>query len=230
MKLGRAEVQSWLDEAAPGTGSVRLAQQSNLPRLRITQQVNRGSVSPATIVAIARALGLDPLGELVRFPAFSGISPGTPSAKEMVAFIPTAALLHATANRLNDVLTDESELGNEFYDHLPLNWFDRASDGNLRNYLQQELGVTQPTLWKMLRTRLREDVVLAVARYADFTPVSALVVSGLLNSTEAGSEPGCRAHWANTVSLGQLLEEAEKRLHEVGKYERNRETFEEHLG
>lgn len=230
MKLGRAEVQSWLDEVAPGTGLVRLAQRANLPRLRVTQQVSRGSVSPATIAAIAKALDLDPLSELIRFPEFSGISPGTPSAKEMVAFIPTAALLQATANRLNDVLTDESELGNEFYNRLPLNWFERADDGNLRSYLQQELGVTQPTLWKMLRTRLREDVALAVARYAYFTPVSALVVSGLLSGVEAGWEPGCRAHWVNTVSLGQLLEEAEKRLHEVGKYERSRETFEEHLG
>lgn len=43
MKLGRSEVQAWLDEVAPGTGFVRLAQVANLPRLRVTQQVGRGN-------------------------------------------------------------------------------------------------------------------------------------------------------------------------------------------
>jgi hypothetical protein len=230
VKLGRSEVQPWLDEVAPDLGFVRLAQIAQLPRLRVTQQVGRGSVAPSTIAAIARGLKLDPLTELSRFQVFAGLSSGAPSPQEIAAFIPTPALLQATVHRLTAVKTEESELGNEFYDRLPLNWFNLADDGNLRPYILQEVGVTQPTLWKMLRMRLREDVSLAIAAYANFSPASALVVSGVLNGAEAGWGSGCRAQWVNTVPLGQLLEEAEKRLHEVGRHERSRETFENHLG
>ncbi|MGP4968892.1 hypothetical protein [Glutamicibacter ardleyensis] len=230
MKVGRSEVQSWLDAVAPGTGFVRLAQLSGLPRLRVTQQVSRGSVAAATIAAIARGLDLDPLTELARFHEFADVVPATPFDDEIVAFIPTAGLLQAAVHRLKSVTTDESELGDETYDHLALNWFVLADDGNLRAHLQQELGIAQPTLWKMLRTRLREDVAFQIAQYAQFPSVSALVISGVLTGAEAGWEPECRSRWVNAVPLGQLLAVTEKRLHEVGKQVRNLETFENHLG
>ena len=128
------------------------------------------------------------------------------------------------------VITDEAELGDEFYDHVALHWFALADDGNLRAHIQQELGIAQPTLWKMLRTRLREDVSLEIAKYANFPLVSALVVSGVLTGKEAGWDADCRSGWVNDVPLGHLLEVTEKRLHEVGKQVRNLETFENHLG
>lgn len=230
MKLGRSEVQQWLDEVAPGTGLVRLAQLAALPRLRITQQVSRGSVLPATIASISRGLGLEPLAELAKFESFEHLASGSPSREELSAFIPTDALLQATVNRLRMAKTLEEELGSESSEDLALNWFALADDGNLRTFLQSELGISQPTLWKMLRTRLREDVSLAVAAYAGFAPSSALIVSGTLTASEAGWASECRENWVNTLPLGQLLEVAEKRLREVGKRERSLETFEDHLG
>ncbi|PCC27255.1 hypothetical protein CIK76_17820 [Glutamicibacter sp. BW80] len=230
MKLGRAEIQSWLDAVAPGTGLVRLAQLSNLPRLRVTQQVGRGSVAPSTVSAIARGLGLDPLTELRRFEQFINVIPGTPSPDEMATFIPTPGLLQAMVHRLNSVVTTEDELGDETYEHAATYWFACADDGNLRAHIQQELGIAQSTLWKMLRVRLREDVSLEIARYANFPLVSALVVSGVLTGKEAGWDTDCRSDWVNNVPLGQLLAVTEKRLHEVGKQVRNLETFENHLG
>lgn len=230
MKLDRAEVQSWLDAVAPGTGFVRLARLSGLPRLRITQQVSRGSVAPSTIAAIARGLALDPLSELTKFQEFTSITTSAPAPSEMAAFIPTAGLLQATVHRLNSATVNEAELGDETYDQLALNWFACADEGNLRAHIQQTLGVAQPTLWKMLRSRLREDVALEIAQYAGFPLASALVVSGVLTGAEAGWEPGCRSRWLNTIPLGQLLAESEKRLREVGKQVRNLETFENHLG
>jgi len=230
VKLGRSEVQSWLDAVAPGTGLVRLAQLSGLPRLRVTQQVSRGSVAPATVTAIARGLDLDPLTELSKFHQFSGLVPASPAADELPSFIATPGLLQATVHRLKSVITDEAELGEETYDQLALNWFALADEGNLRAHIQQELGIAQPTLWKMLRSRLREDVSLEIARYANFPLVSALVVSGVLTGKEAGWDADCRSRWVNNVPLGQLLAVAEKRLHEVGKQERNLEMFENHLG
>ena len=230
MKLGRSEIQSWLDAVAPGTGLVRLAQLAELPRLRVTQQVSRGSVAPSTVSAIARGLGLDPLTELRRFEQFTHLTPSTPTATELAAFIPTSGLLQAIVHRLNSVITAEADLGDENYEHAAMYWFAYADDGNLRAHIHQELGIAQPTLWKMLRTRLREDVAFQIAQYAQFPLVSALVVSGVLTGAEAGWGPECRSRWINAVPLGQLLDIAEKRLHEVGKQVRNLETFENHLG
>lgn len=96
VKLSRSEVQQWLDEVAPGTGLVRLAQLAALPRLRITQQVSRGSVLPATIASISRGLGLKPLAELAKFKDFDHLVAGSPTREELSAFIPTDALLEAT--------------------------------------------------------------------------------------------------------------------------------------
>lgn len=157
MKLGRSEVQQWLDEVAPGTGLVRLAQLAALPRLRITQQVSRGSVIPATIASISRGLGLEPLAELAKFKGFDHLVSGSPTREELSAFIPTDALLQATVNRLRMTKTLEEELGSESSEDLALNWFVLADDGNLRTFLQSELGISQPTLWKMLRTPYRPD-------------------------------------------------------------------------
>lgn len=209
---------------------MRLAQLSGLPRLRLTQQIGRGSVAPSTITAIARGLDLDPLDELTRFQEFESITTSAPAPNEIAAFIPTAGLLQGTVHRLNSETVNETELGEESYNHLALHWFARADDGNLRAHIQQQLGVAQPTLWKMLRSRLREDVALEIAQYASFPLASALVVSGVLTGAEAGWDPECRARWLNTVPLGQLLAESEKRLREVGKQVRSLETFENHLG
>lgn len=187
-------------------------------------------MAPATITAIARGLDLDPLTELSKFPQFSSLLPATPVADEIPSFIATAGLLQATVHRLKSVITDEAELCDETYDQLALNWFALADDGNLRPHIQHKLGIAQPTLWKMLRSRLREDVSLEIARYADFPLVSALVVSGVLTGKEAGWDANCRADWVNNVPLGHLLEVTEKRLHDVGKQVRNLETFENHLG
>ena len=228
MKLGGPEVQSWLDAVAPDTGLVRLAQLAGLPRLRVTQQISRGSVAPATITAIARGLGLEPLTELSKFSQFSGLAPASPAADEIPAFIPTPGLLQGTVHRLKSVITDEAELGDKTYDQLALHWVTLADDGNLRSHIHQKLGIAQPTLWKMLRTRLREDVSLEIARYASFPLVSALVVSDILTGQEAGWDSDCRSTWVNNIPLVQLLATAEKRLHEVGKQEGNVEMLKNH--
>lgn len=230
MKLSRSEAQAWLDDVSSGSSLSKVTELAGVPRFRVAQQLTRNSVAPSTITAIARGLNLNPLNELTRFQEFSNLSGENPTAAEIPAFIQTAPLLEATANRINLVKTDEAQLRNEFYDLTALYWVDAADDGGLRAYLQEHLRIGQPTLWKMLRTRLREDVGLMIAQYAKFTPISALVVAGVLTGSEAGWSPNVRSHWINTVALGHLLEVTEYRLHEAGKHERSRETFEDRLG
>ncbi|MGP5703782.1 hypothetical protein [Glutamicibacter arilaitensis] len=230
MMLGRDEVQAWLDEVSPGTGSVRLATLADLPRLRVKQQLARGNVAPATIAAISRGLDLDPLAELTRFEVFADLVPSSPAPEEMPGFISSPGLLRTSADRLENRPVAEVHLGSERYELAALYWFNLASDGALRARLADELGVNQPTLWKMLRTRLREDVALTVCEHAGWPGVSALVVSEVLTGAEAGWVEECRATWANTVPVGDLLSCAEQRLQQVGKQERDRESFDRHLG
>lgn len=230
MKLSRSETQAWLDDVGSGYPLSKITELAGIPRFRVAQQLTRNSVAPSTVTAIARGLSLSPLNELSRFQDFSSLCGGDPTAHELPVFIQTAPLLIATANRLNHVRTDEVDLGNEYYDLLALYWVEAADNGDLRRYLQQHLKISQPTLWKMLRSRLREDVGLAIAHHAGFTPISALVVAGVLTGAEAGWSSDIRSQWINTVPLGQLLEVTEARLHEAGKHERSRETFEDRLG
>lgn len=230
MKLGRDEVQAWLDEVSPGTGSVRLAALADLPRLRIKQQLARGSVAPATIAAISRGLDLDPLAQLTRFERFADLAPSSPAGGEMPGFISSPGLFRACAQRLEKQPVSEELLGAEEFELAALYWFNLADDGALRARIADELGVNQPTLWKMLRTRLREDVALVVCEHAGWPGVSALVISEVLTGAEAGWPQECRSTWANTVTAGQLLSCTEQRLQQVGKQERDRETFDRHLG
>lgn len=230
MKLGRSEAQAWLDDVSLGLPLSRVTELAGIPRFRVAQQLTRNSVAPSTITTIARGLNLNPLHELSRFQVFSELSDENPTVAEIPAFIQTASLLEATANRIRLTRTEESQLGNEYYDLMALYWVNAADDGGLRPYLQEHLRISQPTLWKMLRTRLREDVGLMIAHYAKFAPVSALVVAGVLTGAEAGWSSDVRSHWINSVAIGHLLEVTESRLHEAGKHERSRETYEDRLG
>lgn len=230
MKLSRSETQAWLDDVSSGSSLSRVTELAGIPRFRVAQQLTRNSVAPSTITAIARGLGLSPLNQLSRFQDFSNLSGENPTIAEIPTFVQTAPLLEATANRINQVNTDEAQLGNEYYGLASLHWVNAADDGGLRAYLQEHLKISQSTLWKMLRTRLREDVGLMIAEYANFTPISALVVADVLTGSEAEWSPNVRSHWINTVAIGHLLEVTEHRLHEAGKHERSRETFEDHLG
>lgn len=230
MKLRRDEVQAWLDEVSPGTGSVRLATLAGLPRLRVKQQLTRGNVVPATVVAISRGLDLDPLTQLTRFEIFADLVPSSPSVGEMPGFISSSGLFRACAERLENQPVTEAQLGPESYELAALYWFSLANDGTLRARIADELGVNQSTLWKMLRTRLREDVALTVCEHAGWPGVSALVISEVLTGKEAGWTEECRSTWANTVPVGQLLSATEQRLQQVGKQERDRESFDRHLG
>jgi len=230
LKLGRDEVQAWLDEVSPGTGSVRLAAVADLPRLRVKQQLVRGNVAPATIAAISRGLDLDPLTQLSRFAVFADLVPSSPDTGEMPGFISSPGLFRASAERLENQPVTETQLGPESYDLAALYWFNLANDGALRARIADELGVNQPTLWKMLRTRLREDVALAVCEHAGWPGVSALVISEVLTGKEAGWAKECRATWANSAPVGHLLSCTEQRLQQVAKQERDRESFDRHLG
>lgn len=230
MKLSRSETQAWLDDVSSGSNLSRVTELAGIPRFRVAQQLTRNSVAPSTIAAIARGLKLSPLHELSRFQDFSNLRGENPTVAEIPAFIQTAPLLEATANRIKLLRTDEPQLGNEHYDLAALYWVDAADDGGLRAHLQEHLRISQPTLWKMLRTRLREDVGLLIAQYAKFTPISALVVAGVLTGSEAGWSSNTRSQWINSVPIGHLLEVTEHRLHEAGKHERSRETYEDHLG
>lgn len=229
MKLSRNEVQAWLDVVAPGVGLTTLSQQVGLPRLRLFQQMHSGNVPPSTVVHISRSLGLDPFNELRHFQMFSAVQPELPLIREIPAFIPTSALLRACAERLDDHWISESWT-EDISEHTALFWFEIADDGDLRESLRANMKISQPTLWKMLRTRLREDVAMYVARYAGFPISTALVVSGLLSAEEAGWPKEYIGDWMQEIPLNELLSIAERRLHDVGKLERSRQAFDDHLG
>ncbi|MDV2982487.1 UNVERIFIED_CONTAM: hypothetical protein Q9R71_35460 [Actinomycetes bacterium ARC8] len=230
MKLTRNDVQAWLDKVAPDSGITTLSQNAGLPRLRLFQQMHAGNVPPSTVVHIARSLGLDPLKQLNSFSVFKNVAPEAPSPKEISAFVPTSSMLRACAARMDKSPLPGVEVEDDNSEYTPRFWFDLADDGKLREALKVDLKISQPTLWKMLRTRLREDVSLYVADYAGFPLSSALVVCGLLTPQECGWPADYAKLWLREVALSDLLEATERRLRDVAKIERNREAFDDHLG
>lgn len=141
MKLGRDKVQAWLDEVSPGSSTVRLAALADLPRLRVKQHLARGNIAPATIAAISRGLGLDPLTQLACFNAFADLTPASPSDGERPGFISSPGLFRACAQRLENQPMAEARLGTGGYDLAALYWFNLANDGALRTRIADDLGV-----------------------------------------------------------------------------------------
>lgn len=230
MPLPKHDVQRWLDAIAPKEGMTRLALNAGLPRLRLVQQLASGNVAEATVSAVARSRGLDPVVVLASFEPYAALRRAQPSRAEALALIEAGRLLRAAGSKLEGVDAPESELGSPAFEGASRQWFVACDAGALRETIAATLGLSRSGLWRMLNSTIRPDVAALVAAEAG-TPLStALVVADVLTPAEAGWRDDERARALSKASVTEVLQVAELRAHEAVLKGRQDENFVGHLG
>lgn len=230
MPLPKPDVQRWLETVAPKVGMTRVALDAGLPRLRVVQQLHSGSVAEATVVAIARSKGLDPLETLASFPAYASLCPASPAPHEAMSLIGAGPLLRAAGARVDGLQVREDELGPIHFEGSSRQWFAACDDGTLRERTASELGLGRTGLWRMLNGTIRPDVASLVAKVGGTPLCGALVVADVLAPAEAGWKPGERAEALNRAPVSTLMALAELRAHEAGLRGKQDENYAGHLG
>lgn len=230
MPLPKPDVQRWLEAVAPKEGMTRLALDAGLPRLRLVQQLSSGNVAEATVSAVARSRGLDPLEALASFSPYKALRLSRPSPAEALALIDAGRLLRAAGLKLEGVGADELDLGPVVFEGSSRQWFAACDNGSMRETVASTLGLSRSGLWRMLNGTVRPDVAAAVATEAG-TPLStAFVVADVLTPAEAGWRDDERAQVLADASVAEVLQVAEVRAHEAVLKARQDENFMGHLG
>lgn len=230
MPLDSAPVRQWLDSIAPGVAISQIANQAGISRITLHQQLRRGHVPEASVIAIARSLGGSPLNALAGFEEYSDLVPSGPAAVEAHAFIDWPELLVAVGRLYRGSDLSEEDLGEHIFVDGSRVWVDAIDPGSLRKQVNEREGITSSNLAASLRGVLKVPLAVTFARLAGTPVASALVVSGALTPREAGWSPDARSCVLRDSPIPELLAAVETRLSAAQKFEKRVHAFKEGLG
>ncbi|MDO2934176.1 hypothetical protein Q2T94_07685 [Paeniglutamicibacter sulfureus] len=214
VSLGQMDVERWLHLVAPGIGVTALSLRAGFSRVRIFQQLSGDRVVEETILRVSRVLGLDPMEQLRSFPGYEYLVPSRPDPRELPAYIRWDHLMRGCAAiELLEPLS-EAALGPTHFPGVSGQWVESVDpDGGLRKHLKNAGPISDPGISKMLQGRLRLDLGLLAAQYADLPRTSAYVVAQLLTPAEAGWVADERVQWLQGLGKAERLQLLERRVH-----------------
>jgi hypothetical protein len=216
--------QQWLGDAAPGVTTAEVCRRSGIKRTTLAQQLVRGKVSLATVVAVARAFGVQPVQALGAFEGYRDLPQGTrpPLDAELVSQVATLDILRLIIARSQgpSAAVDEPEALLEPFPHESSvrAWFEAIDPGDLRQSLARQAGIAPQNLSAQLSSgRLSPDLAVMAGRAAGVSLASGLVVTGLLSPEEGAWRPGSRVRVLDSLSTADLMLLARDRLETWGK-------------
>jgi hypothetical protein len=208
MSVPAKAFQQWLHAAAPDVSSAEIARRAGIKRSTLAQQLVRGKVALATVVAVSRALGLDVLAVLSGFDAYRDVAadrtpPGTRELLSQVAdFELLQEILLRNSNREGPESLPLPTLSRPPHKSSVRWWFDAIDAGDLRQRLARDLDMAPQNLSAQITAnRLPPPVAMQAARIAGVGLAGSLVVTGLLTPEEARWPAAARE-----VALRQLPE------------------------
>lgn len=235
MPVSAKAFQRWLQGIAPDASTADVCRVSGIKRTTLAQQLVRGKVAEATVVAISRAYGLNPVSALAGFDAYRSLAvpPQPPTHGELVSQVSTPDLLRAVLARTMDdpgaAAGTRSAAGPPPLTPAPhatsvRNWVDAIDDGELRHRVSAATGVAPQNFSAQLTAnRLAPELAVATSLAAGVGPAGGLVATGLVTEAEAGWPPDARQAALNAMSDGDLTALAGERLQALGKVLRRQE-------
>lgn len=249
MPVSALVFRDWLQELAPGKTAADICRQSGVKRSTLAQQLVRGKVAEATVVAVARAYGQNPVLGLARFAPYRDLASSTaaPTDAELLSQVSTSRLLEELLVRSGELAQaptparppasrPESECASCEPDVRQ--WVDAIDDGDLRQRVSEATGVAPQNLSAQLRAnRLSPELAVSTAREAGVGLRNGLVITGLVTATEAGWPLASWEQAVHRLPDAELAFMAAERLAALGRALRRETTDEravrrvwEHLG
>lgn len=215
MTITAHEFQRWSDAKIPGRSVREISQATGLKWTTLHQQIVRGKVSEATVVAIARAYEFSALEELSSFEQYTDLALGAkpPTNAELISQVHYLDILREILVRADELLPFmPGDLRAFPHTDSTRAWIDAIDPGDLRTAMATRLGVTTSTFSSRLKRTLPADIAIDVARYAGVSLASGLVVTGLLTEQEGGWPPEARLNALQAQSDSDLLSIATQKL------------------
>ncbi|GAB3269866.1 hypothetical protein GCM10027449_04350 [Sinomonas notoginsengisoli] len=199
MPVSALVFRDWLQELAPGRSAADVCRRSGLKRSTLAQQMVRGKVTEATVVAIARAYGENPVVGLARFAPYKDLAASTaaPTDAELLSQVSTSRLLTELLVRSGELAELRAGPSGAHIPHDRLDcttcepdvrhWVDAIDDGDLRHRVSDAAGIAPQNFSAQLRAnRLSPELAVSTAREAGVGLRNGLVVTGLVTAQEAG--------------------------------------------
>ncbi|WP_077490811.1 hypothetical protein [Sinomonas mesophila] len=236
MPVSALDFRHWLQELAPGSSAADVSRLSGVKRSTLAQQLVRGRVAEATVVAVARAYGQNPVLGLARFEPYRelAVSVAPPTDAELLSQVPTARLLH-------ELLVRGEHAGGppaaEPVGALPQagaapaageptvrQWVEAIDDGELRQRVSHASGIAPQNFSAQLSAnRLSPELAVSTAREAGVGLRNGLVVTGLVTPREAGWPPEAFEQAVLRLADADLALMAADRLAALGRALRREE-------
>lgn len=228
MPVSALVFRDWMQELAPGISAADVCRRSGVKRSTLAQQMVRGKVAEATVVAVARAYGENPVLGLAHFAPYQDLAASTaaPTDAELLSQVSTSRLLAELLVRSGELAHAPSGLGPTAHGGLECancepdvrHWVDAIDDGELRQRVSEVAGIAPQNLSAQLRAnRLSPELAVSAAREAGVGLRNGLVVTGLVTASEAGWPREACEDAVHRVPDAELAFMASERLAALGR-------------
>jgi hypothetical protein len=219
--VSATEFKSWLDHASLSSSPSSLSALTGLNRGTLKNQLTRGNVAESTIIAVARACGMDVVNVLGTFSPYRDLTPRPlePTAREVLSQVHHADLMAELQFR-----TSQKHYPRKLRSGFPLidfphdgsirAWIDAIDDGDVRRKMSEETAMAGTYIATQLtENKLNPLLALAAARAAGVSLVSGFVVSGLITPAEGGWPIRAREDALLEASDDDLVDAISARIH-----------------
>ena len=216
--------QQWLHQVAGGASTAAVCRLAGIKKSTLAQQLVRGRVALATVVAVSRALELDVVESIATFEKYRDVVTGMrpPTDAELLSQIADLDLLREILNRS---AAAASGVGPARPQLLPVPhrtsvraWIDAVGPADLRQQLARDSGVAPQNISAQITAnRLTPDLAVRAARLAGVGLANGLVVTGLVRPTEAAWPTGSRIKVLQALPNSTLAAVAAERLDAASK-------------
>jgi len=216
--------QQWLHRVAGDTSTAAVCRLAGIKKSTLAQQLVRGRVALATVVAVSRALGLDVVESISTFEKYRDVAAGMrpPTEAELLSQIADLDLLREIVSRSEAAATGVEAHPPQL---LPVPhrtsvraWIDAVGPADLRQQLARDAGVAPQNLSAQITAnRLTPDLAVRAARIAGVGLANGLVVTGLIRPLEASWPSGARIKVLLALPNSTLLGVAAERLDAASK-------------
>jgi hypothetical protein len=222
--------QQWLDVVAPTMSHAAVCRAAGIKRTTLAQQLVRGRVSVATVVAVSRSRGLSVVESLSAFPDYRDVAEGVsqPTDAELLSQISDMDLLREVLARSAAAESGSDEVQIEF-SPIPHRasvraWLDAIGPSGLRQKLSRSIGIAPQNLSTQISAnRLTPGLAVCCARIAGVGLANGLVATGLITPAEAGWAPGARAEALRETANSALVALVADRMEALSRMLRRRE-------
>ncbi|MDQ4503161.1 hypothetical protein [Sinomonas sp. ASV322] len=188
MSVSAVAFQRWIGQVAPGASTADVCRLSGVKRSTLAQQLVRGKVAEATVVAVARAYGRNPVLGLAEFEPYHELaaSIAPPTDAEVLSQTPTARLLAELLARVGGGPRHAAAAAGDEGSAVR-QWVEAIDDGELRQRVSAAAGIAPQNYSAQLSAnRLAPELAVRTAREAGVGLRNGLVVTGLVTAAEAG--------------------------------------------